>query len=108
MAILFRCLPKERAALAGNDVVDLLPKLHEEGEPIFQRCRWAAASASSSCSTSIISSSSLSIAAGEANDRTPCGQSGASPVSVPPLSAAEVAETLPDGDGVAPTVYRAI
>jgi hypothetical protein len=33
MAILVCRLPRRRAALAGKDVVDLLPELHEEGEP---------------------------------------------------------------------------
>jgi hypothetical protein len=42
----------------------------------------------------------LSIAAGSANGRTSCGQSGASPVSMPPLSAAEPTESLPAGEGL--------
>jgi hypothetical protein len=33
MAILVRRLPRQRAIPAGNDVVDLLLELHEEGEP---------------------------------------------------------------------------
>jgi hypothetical protein len=65
------------------------------------------ASASSSCSTSIIISSSLSIAFGEANGQTPCGRSGRSPVSLLPLSAAEAAETLPDCGRIAPVASGA-
>jgi hypothetical protein len=65
------------------------------------------ASASSSFSTSSISSSSLSIAAGSANGRIPCRWSGASSVSTLPLSAAEPVETLLVGGGLAPAAYRA-
>jgi hypothetical protein len=80
--------------------------LHEEGKPHIPDCRLAVPTASSSCSTSIIISSSLSIATDEANGRTPCERSGASHVSALPLSVAEPAVTLPDGGRVAPVTYR--
>jgi hypothetical protein len=48
-----------------------------------------------------MSSSSLSIAAGEANGQTPCERGGASPMSAPPVPVVSAAATSPDDGGEA-------
>jgi hypothetical protein len=98
-------LPGREPSRRGTTSLSCCRCCRTKANPIFQRYRWAAASASSSCSTSIIISLSLSVAACEENGQTPCGRSRASPLSAPPLSAAEAAETLPDRGGVAPAAY---